>query len=46
MLNEKAKITANGVTMTGTEYRISTVQIILAMKWPQSSLPGIASMFR
>lgn len=46
LLNEKAKITANGVTMTGVEYRSSTVRVILGMKWPQSSLPGIASMFR
>lgn len=46
MLNEKAKITANGVTMTGPEYRVATVRIILGMKWPLTSLPGIASMFR
>lgn len=46
LIVDKLKVTANGDTMTGMEFRTRCVQALFEMKWQSEMLSNIASMFK
>lgn len=40
------QLSVNGITMSGSEYRDTTVKNLCSMKWPAEVMTPIADMFK